>query len=630
MSGLPKIIFAKPYITAPSIAVDFDGTLQDERGPNGELLKYPDIGKPMEDVIKKLRVLKNEGWRIIIFTCRTSVAKEHPEDALAQQVLVRNWLDEHAVPFDEVWPFPKPFADIFLDDKSINPTDFVSIGLGEESKPVVVPDFQHLPTVASLSMSASGKPNFFFVGDFFTFSGVGLLSADEPKEEFACLMLDYPEDFAKEVRKWTEANVPDEALAEDGREAHIHTTVAYGIALDQDPEVIKEVVKGSVFNPKVRLGKIEKFDTNPDYDALKVGVESPDLHKLHAALEAMGLPGNTYPDYKPHMTLAYVKKGSCDHLMGQDPFGGKEFTLSNYDLSYASHDKGDHIHFKAGICRPWMIAAEARLGTRIWADNMPRTTPMSEMDCIQELLSWLEDSGHEVVTRYGTGSAALPDRATMCRGDCEGTGVVPINFKEPAPGTGYFVYSDEDEKLYHDPWERAQAESPAADGWQFLTCPDCGGTGKRSQKIKVGDPFSWNTLGGDKFSGTVTETDNESVYVACTDGVTRCTGLSLAEMGRDPEGNVLKAADFSALQKACRALVEEDPKWTGYLTNPAVAESLGQVQEAISRARTPEDLQRAWQEFRPSTTWEQVESRSESTEKEPVAAGLRPILFVKI
>ncbi len=105
--------------------------------------------------------------------------------------------------------------------------------------------------------------------------------------------------------------------------------------------------------------------------------------------------------------------------------------------------------------------------------------------------------------------------------------------------------------------------------------------------------------------------------------------LAAIEISKHMHG-ALRAADFGALQKACRSLVEEDPKWLGYLTTPSVAESLGRVQEAISRSRTPEDLQRAWDEFRPSSTWEQVVAKSESKEKEPVAAALRPILFVKI
>jgi hypothetical protein len=59
-----------------------------------------------------------------------------------------------------------------------------------------------------------------------------------------------------------------------------------------------------------------------------------------------------------------------------------------------------------------------------------------------------------------------PNPDTMCKGDCEGMGVVPIYwgpFMEPA---------------YAAAWEAAEKENPTG-GAHFLKCKDCGGTGKR-------------------------------------------------------------------------------------------------------------------------------------------------------
>lgn len=613
---LPRLLFAKPYITAPVVAVDFDGTITTDRDAAGNLLEWPAIGEPNLETIERLRDLAGQGWQIVVHTCRTSPILNGPAESLGHMADVRRWLDEHGVPFHDVWPFPKPFADMYVDDKA------VSVG-----------DFQKLPTAASLK---AGDPRIFFVGDFYMradllpggkgddrpdsdFDAAALaeglrhelehtkdpavakeiakdhLTEDpqyykkvakiEAKVEWACLMLDYPSQFAKRVREWTAKNVPDEVLGEDGRENHVHTTVAYGIALDQDPEVIKKVVRESIPTPKAKLGKISKFSSNPEYDALIVEVESKDLHELHAALEAMGLPGNTYPEYKPHMTLAYVKPGSCDHLLGQEPFADEEFTLSDYDLSYASHDKGDHIYFKAGLSRPWALAASLRCARKgITASANTASAPMSEMDMIKELMDMLSGEGYEIVTRYGSGPDAFPDVSTMCPGDCEGTGYVPINFREPAPGEAYFVYSDEDEALYRDAWETAEALEPSEDGYHFLTCPTCGGTGKAPS-----------------------------------------AGVVAANLR-------LKADNFGDTQKAARAIVEADPKWTGYLTVPAVAEELGQVQNAIDRARTVDEIRKAWDTFKPSTPWSEVEKQAEerkakAKEKEEVKAGLRQIVF---
>ena len=71
------------------------------------------------------------------------------------------------------------------------------------------------------------------------------------------------------------------------------------------------------------------------------------------------------------------------------------------------------------------------------------------------------------VTRYGEDGAALPDPETMCAGECEGTGWVPVTA---------------DDSEYIADWAKAEAESPTDDGWHFVKCHDCGGTGLKQQE----------------------------------------------------------------------------------------------------------------------------------------------------
>jgi hypothetical protein len=40
--------------------------------------------------------------------------------------------------------------------------------------------------------------------------------------------------------------------------------------------------------------------------------------------------------------------------------------------------------------------------------------------------------------------------------------------------------------------------------------------------LQVGDRFSWETLGGMKYSGVIVEIDNGTFFVMCDDGVRRC------------------------------------------------------------------------------------------------------------
>lgn len=66
--------------------------------------------------------------------------------------------------------------------------------------------------------------------------------------------------------------------------------------------------------------------------------------------------------------------------------------------------------------------------------------------------------------RYQALGIPLPDPKTVCSGDCEGTGVVPI-------------FEDETDPVYRQLWEKAEKEKPSNDGWHFVTCPTCNGSG---------------------------------------------------------------------------------------------------------------------------------------------------------
>ena len=75
----------------------------------------------------------------------------------------------------------------------------------------------------------------------------------------------------------------------------------------------------------------------------------------------------------------------------------------------------------------------------------------------------------EYVDRYGDASAPRPDPDTMCKGPCEGTGVYPVSIDNP-------MLTDHEESEV----ARIEASAPGqnSDGWYFVTCPTCNGTGK--------------------------------------------------------------------------------------------------------------------------------------------------------
>lgn len=69
----------------------------------------------------------------------------------------------------------------------------------------------------------------------------------------------------------------------------------------------------------------------------------------------------------------------------------------------------------------------------------------------------------EFTDRYSALGLPQPDANTMCQGDCEGTGYVPIQNGDASP-------------VYQALWDEAEAKEPTDDGWHFVKCPDCDGT----------------------------------------------------------------------------------------------------------------------------------------------------------
>lgn len=106
--------------------------------------------------------------------------------------------------------------------------------------------------------------------------------------------------------------------------------------------------------------------------------------------------------------------------------------------------------------------------------------------------------------RYQALGVPYPNPETMCKGRCEGTGVYPlfIPIKQPEVSAAVFVrdylrseveawlechqhctflgrlYS----RLRHFEWWYWKTLFEPCDGWHFVKCSDCGGTGKEGSK----------------------------------------------------------------------------------------------------------------------------------------------------
>lgn len=78
-------------------------------------------------------------------------------------------------------------------------------------------------------------------------------------------------------------------------------------------------------------------------------------------------------------------------------------------------------------------------------------------------------SDYVFTDRYDALGIPRPDLRSMCRGQCEGTGLVPIQRDHPAD-----TYGD-----WPQLWADAEKKEHSDDGWHFVACPTCNGTGRQ-------------------------------------------------------------------------------------------------------------------------------------------------------
>ena len=81
--------------------------------------------------------------------------------------------------------------------------------------------------------------------------------------------------------------------------------------------------------------------------------------------------------------------------------------------------------------------------------------------------------------RYQALGVPYPDPKTMCKGQCEGTGWVPHQKPTDKEGEVVMVRQEGDD-VFDKLWDEAHTKphKEECDGWHFLKCPECNGTGK--------------------------------------------------------------------------------------------------------------------------------------------------------
>lgn len=151
--------------------------------------------------------------------------------------------------------------------------------------------------------------------------------------EFSSTQLNFTGKVASMITDFANS-IPDDDLAEDGRETTPHITIKYGIHAKCCKEIEALELPESI---TVILGKTSLFE-NDSGDVLKIDVESSGLVDLNKLIANSVKVTDTFPDYHPHATIAYLKPGMGKKYEGDDTFNGITATFKCIYFS-SSDDK---------------------------------------------------------------------------------------------------------------------------------------------------------------------------------------------------------------------------------------------------------------------------------------------------
>jgi hypothetical protein len=143
-------------------------------------------------------------------------------------------------------------------------------------------------------------------------------SKETNKHEYGCLMLDVPfQNWQKVLSRISKEDLYEEEDDDSyGLETEPHVTVLYGLHEEVEDEklidFVKEFCKSSPI--EIQISKMGVFK-NSKFEVLKFDVESSTLKSLNKQISENFPYTTKFPTYEPHITIAYLKKGTCQKYL---------------------------------------------------------------------------------------------------------------------------------------------------------------------------------------------------------------------------------------------------------------------------------------------------------------------------
>jgi 2'-5' RNA ligase len=159
--------------------------------------------------------------------------------------------------------------------------------------------------------------------------------------DYGCVMIDVPVKNWNEIISWIDPEDLYEVEGENyGIQERPHLTLLYGLHKEVTPDMIKSIFDNFEGDIEVEVNGIDIFE-NEKIDVVKFNIKlTESLKWLNSKLSE--LPNsNEYPDYKPHITIGYVKRGMGKKYVKPD----YKYVVKNINEVTYSMSNGEEFKF---------------------------------------------------------------------------------------------------------------------------------------------------------------------------------------------------------------------------------------------------------------------------------------------
>lgn len=183
---------------------------------------------------------------------------------------------------------------------------------------------------------------------------IALMADDQQKTEAVedegiykgCVMAEHD----KQMLLPLSAMVDPADLHEKGIPEMYHTTLLYGLDKTMPLHMIAKQVQPSM--PKLYMEEVKVLGADvfesEEFDVLMLKVESEGIMQANEALKGLSYE-NSYPEYQPHVTLAYLQKGCGKKYKEMMNTVSLPASLKTIDIRYSKGDEEQPVSFKSFI-----------------------------------------------------------------------------------------------------------------------------------------------------------------------------------------------------------------------------------------------------------------------------------------